>query len=117
MTSFDADNQPSFYMSASPHFQPAVVSTKSHIAAPGPLPESKSSTTVSPMMAVSVRGYPTDKTPLRQGLDEIMTVIRVLEDVGIPCCMVAEPALLYYGTTRMMSVCTLQSSKQALRNT
>ena len=106
MASSDFDHQPSSDKSASSNIQSAVVINNSHIAASGQLLKPRPSANVSPMTAVSVRGYPTDKTPLQHGLDEIVTVTCVLRDVGIPCCMVAEPALLYYGTTRTMSVRT-----------
>ena len=63
-----------------------------------------SNTIISPWGDESVQGYASDKEPPHRGLREIGAAIRILEEVKIPCCMVAEPALLYYGTTRVMVV-------------
>ncbi|KAE9373017.1 hypothetical protein N431DRAFT_337881 [Stipitochalara longipes BDJ] len=46
-------------------------------------------------------GFLDDKEPSRAGVDEIVAVIAILERQNIPCCVVAESALIYYGTGRM----------------
>ena len=53
MASFDSESQSSSNMPASPHVQPAIVSANSHIAIPGQLLESNSSTTESPIKLVA----------------------------------------------------------------
>jgi hypothetical protein len=60
---------------------------------------------ISPLGDESVNGYPTDRTPHQDGINEIRDVVQVLEGASIPCCMVAESALIYYGTGRIMLVC------------
>jgi hypothetical protein len=59
---------------------------------------------ISPFGDVLVQGYPGDRTPVSNGVCEIHSVVKTLEDADIPYCMVAEPALLYYGTGRVMVV-------------
>jgi hypothetical protein len=49
-------------------------------------------------------GYQDDPLPDKNGVHEIGTIVKMLADADMPCCMVAEPALLYYGTTRVMKV-------------
>jgi hypothetical protein len=61
---------------------------------------------ISTLGDVSVQGYPNDRTPQNSGVGEILGVVQILEGAGIPCCMVAEPALIYYGTGRVMVVST-----------
>lgn len=61
---------------------------------------------ISPLGDVSVQGYPNDRTPQHNGVSEILGVVQILEGAGIPCCMVAEPALIYYGTGRVMVAST-----------
>ncbi|KAI9844972.1 MAG: hypothetical protein M1837_005116 [Sclerophora amabilis] len=56
---------------------------------------------VSPFGDESVQGYKTDKQPIMDGIQDIKTVVKILEDAGVSCCMVAEPALIYYGTNRL----------------
>ncbi len=58
-----------------------------------------------PISDESVQGYATDQRPVQSGVKDILKVIRMLEDAGVPCCMVAEPALIYYGTGRVKTVC------------
>jgi hypothetical protein len=58
----------------------------------------------SPFGDESVQGYPTDEAPKRNGVKEIKEVVDILSEANIPCCMVAESALIYYGTTRIMHV-------------
>lgn len=64
----------------------------------------------SPNSHVSVIGYPGDK-PCGEsnGVRQIAEVVKILEDAGVPCCMVAEPPLIYYGTGRTMIVRELSS--------
>lgn len=61
---------------------------------------------ISPLSDESVQGYTNDKTPYSNGVGEIRDAVQILEGAGIPCCMVAEPALIYYGTGRIMTVST-----------
>ena len=59
---------------------------------------------VSPLRDESVQGCPTDRQPLQGGtrdFSDILKVVKMLEGAEIPCCMVAEPALIYYGTGRV----------------
>jgi hypothetical protein len=70
---------------------------------------------VSPVSDESVQGYPSDQQPLNEqplndGVEEILAVIKMLESAGVPCCMVAEPALIYYGTGRVKTVCSQNPS-------
>ena len=62
---------------------------------------------ISPLGDDSVQGYPGDKVPKWNGIQEVKAAVRILEEFKIPCCFVAEPALIYYGTGRIMTVCTL----------
>jgi hypothetical protein len=57
---------------------------------------------ISPLGDESVDGYRTDSTPQQNGVNEIRDVVHILKSASIPCCMVAEPALIYYGTGRVM---------------
>lgn len=57
---------------------------------------------ISPIGHESVQGYPGDVKPRSHGVREIRGVVEILEGAGIPCCMVSEPALIYYGTGRLM---------------
>ncbi|KAF1961479.1 hypothetical protein CC80DRAFT_437292 [Byssothecium circinans] len=57
---------------------------------------------ISPLSDESVQGYPNDRIPQHNGASEIRDVVRIPEGAGVPCCMVAEPALIYYGTGRVM---------------
>ncbi|OAL44274.1 hypothetical protein IQ07DRAFT_522236 [Pyrenochaeta sp. DS3sAY3a] len=57
---------------------------------------------ISPLSDESVQGYLNDNTPPSNGVREIRDVVQILEGASIPCCMVAEPALIYYGTGRVM---------------
>ncbi|KAH9874916.1 hypothetical protein J1614_004404 [Plenodomus biglobosus] len=57
---------------------------------------------ISPLGDESVQGYPGDVQPRLYGIREIRVVVEILEGAGIPCCMVSEPALIYYGTKRLM---------------
>jgi hypothetical protein len=53
---------------------------------------------------ISVQGYPGDERPAKNGINEIASIVRVLNTGKIPCCLVNEPALIYYGAGRVMSV-------------
>ncbi|EEP78149.1 predicted protein [Uncinocarpus reesii 1704] len=55
------------------------------------------------MASDEITGYPGDISVSNNGIKEAAEVIRVLEDAQVPCCMVAEPALIYYGTGRVMT--------------
>jgi hypothetical protein len=60
---------------------------------------------ISPFSDESVQGYVTDRQPRQAGVEEMVRVVKMLEDVGVSCCLVAEAALIYYGTGRVKSVC------------
>jgi hypothetical protein len=47
-------------------------------------------------------GNPGDKCPKNEGVYEIATAVKMLECAEVPCCLVAEPALLFYGAKRVM---------------
>lgn len=64
---------------------------------------------ISPLGHVSVTGYPGDKYCKQSGVPQIAEVVKILENAGVPCCMVAEPPLIYYGTGRTMIVRELSS--------
>ncbi|WEW60090.1 hypothetical protein PRK78_005574 [Emydomyces testavorans] len=72
----------------------------------------------------SVLGYPGDKPAYNSGVREMAgIVVKLLEDAGVSCCMVAEPALIYYGTGRVMTqwiLCVptelLETASQLMRN-
>lgn len=59
---------------------------------------------ISPLGDESVQGYPGDVEPRSHGVHEIRDVVEILEGVEISCCMISEPALIYYGTGRLMMV-------------
>jgi hypothetical protein len=71
---------------------------------------------ISPLGDESVNGYPVDRTPHQDGINEIRDVVQVLESASIPCCMVAEPALIYYGTGRIMMACRMFLSVYQVSN-
>ena len=52
----------------------------------------------------SVQSYFTDRQPLQGGVNDILKIVTMLEGAGIPCCLVAELALIYYGTGRIKTV-------------
>jgi hypothetical protein len=60
---------------------------------------------VPPLSNESVQGYPSDRYPHLDGVEEMVGVVKMLEAAGVPCCLVAEAALIYYGTGRMKFVC------------
>jgi len=59
---------------------------------------------VSPAFDESVIGYSDDVEPSNSGVEEMLAVVRLLESENIPCCMVGESALIYFGTGRMRNV-------------
>lgn len=60
---------------------------------------------ISPLSDESVQGYRTDEDARRNGLVEIKELVTdQLRTAGIPCCLAAEAALIYYGTGRMLHV-------------
>lgn len=59
---------------------------------------------VSPAFDESVIGYSDDIVPDKSGVGEMLAVVRLLENENIPCCMVGESALIYFGTGRMSNV-------------
>ena len=61
---------------------------------------------ISPLSDESIQGYVGDKVPKWNGVQEIKTVVDILHEAEVLCCMVAEPALIYYGTGRVMTVFT-----------
>lgn len=52
----------------------------------------------------SVIGFPSDIRPGRQGVKEMLEVISILKDTEVPCCAIAEAALIYFGAARLMDV-------------
>jgi hypothetical protein len=68
---------------------------------------------VCPISDESVQGYATDQEPVQGGVKDILKVVRMLEDAGVPCRMVAEPALIYYGTERVKTACKQPFDSQA----
>jgi hypothetical protein len=56
---------------------------------------------ISPLNDESVQGYATDQQPVSDGVEEMVQVVKILEDAAVPCCMVAEAALIYYGAGRV----------------
>lgn len=61
----------------------------------------------------SVYGYPNDETPLCSGIKDILKVVNIVEESNIPCCMVAEPALNYYGADRIIFVSIIRNPSRA----
>jgi hypothetical protein len=53
-------------------------------------------------------GNPGDKCPANNGVFEVATALKMLEAAEVPCCVVAEPALLFYGAKRVMFVSVSQ---------
>ncbi|KAI9837595.1 MAG: hypothetical protein M1819_007246 [Sarea resinae] len=49
----------------------------------------------------SVQGYMTDEEPKLGGVSEIKEAVDILQAAEIPCCLVAESALIYYGAHRI----------------
>jgi len=58
----------------------------------------------SPAFDESVIGYSNDVVPDESGVEEMLAIVRLLESDNIPCCMVGESALIYFGTGRMRNV-------------
>lgn len=54
----------------------------------------------------SVIGFAGDIRPARQGVKEMLEVVSILKDIHIPCCAIAEAALIYFGAARLMDVST-----------
>ena len=87
--------------------RPVVIITKEHMDAAHKRQATKPrnySAILSPVSDESVRGYPTDLPPKRNGAGEIKEVVDIITAADIPCCLVAEPALIYYGAGRVMHV-------------
>jgi hypothetical protein len=59
---------------------------------------------VPPLSDESVRGYGPDRQPVQVGVKDMLKVVKILEEAAVPCCMVAEVALIYYGTGRVKTV-------------
>lgn len=59
---------------------------------------------VSPATRESVAGLGDDREPKEDGVEEILELTRLLEAERIPCCLVAESALIYYGARRLQNV-------------
>jgi hypothetical protein len=94
-------------MAAPTEFPPVVVITNEHMAAfrkeEAAKPKVPNAVT-SPFGDESVQGYPTDEASKRNGVMEIKEVVNILSTASISCCIVAENALIYYGTNRIMHV-------------
>jgi hypothetical protein len=94
-------------MAAPSEYPPVLVITNEHMAAFAKEEAVKPldpNAIVSPFGDESVQGYPSDEAPKRNGVEEIKEVVDILSAAKIPCCVVAENALIYYGTTRIMHV-------------
>jgi hypothetical protein len=64
----------------------------------------------------TVVGYPGDKGAENDGVKEILEVVSLLEEAGIPCCITDVVALQYYGASRVRSsVSAIFTSLQNLR--
>jgi hypothetical protein len=102
-------------MAAPSEYPPVVILTNEDIAAfrreEAALTKHPDDTFVSPFSDESVQGYLTDETPRRNGVGAIKEVVDILHRAGIPCCLVAQPALIYYGTGRVMHVSCLYSNR------
>jgi hypothetical protein len=57
----------------------------------------------------TVNGFFDDKDPTEYGVPGILEVTKTLESSGVPCCLVGNCALIYYGTRRMRYVSTTDS--------
>jgi hypothetical protein len=53
---------------------------------------------------VVIGGNIDDVEPEKEGVHEIASIIKMLETAGVLCCIVFEPALIYYGARRIMFV-------------
>lgn len=58
----------------------------------------------SPLGDESVRGFTNDLKPKYHGAKEIVSVVQTIESLDVPCCVVGEGALIYYGARRVMFV-------------
>lgn len=58
-------------------------------------------TSISQGFYVDVAGFPDDPNPVHE---DIVGIVSMLEEAGIPCCFVNEYALIYYGTRRVQNV-------------
>ena len=52
----------------------------------------------------TVVGYPTDRFPLNDGVDDVLDVISLFETESVRCCIFNEMALQYYGSERLRNV-------------
>lgn len=68
------------------------------------IPEGDPVPEMSPAFDESVIGFPEDIQPKKKGVAEILEVVSLLGEAKIPCCVVAEAALIYYGAARTMRV-------------
>lgn len=59
---------------------------------------------ISPMTDESGIGFRDDKQPIGRGVQEMLEITKLLNEADIPCCMVGEAALIYYGAGRLMDV-------------
>ncbi|WEW54695.1 hypothetical protein PRK78_000117 [Emydomyces testavorans] len=89
--------------------QPVVIITDEDMTAfrkEKPTLPKDSSAYVSPFSDESTQGYPTDKYPKCNGVREIKEVVDILHTAKIPCSLVGESALIYYGAGRIMHLTT-----------
>ena len=88
---------------------PDVDDTSSH-EAPKPqdnvLPQYSDGTFFPPnfLQHETVVGYPTDRFPLNDGVDDVLDVISLFEMESVRCCVFHEMALQYYGSERLRNV-------------
>ena len=52
----------------------------------------------------TVVGYPDDKAPKNDGVDDALDLVSILEKEGMRCCVLEVMALQYYGSERMRNV-------------
>jgi hypothetical protein len=58
--------------------------------------------TMSALSDSAVQGYPSDEKPNELGYFDLRYAVGLLHGDGIDCCLVQEPASVYYGSTRMI---------------
>ena len=57
----------------------------------------------------TINGFFDDKDPTQYGVPAILEVTKTLESSGVPCCLVGNCALIYYGARRIRYVSTTDS--------
>ena len=52
----------------------------------------------------TVLGYPSDKWPQNDGVDDVLDITSLFENEGLRCCILDVVALQYYGSERLRTV-------------